>query len=186
MQYRSLSLAGVALAVLFSLSACQRSASSNDRVVVDHGGAQSLTFLNGDLTLKADGQPPATITRDGKLLIDGKPVALDSEQQRLLLAYRSQIEAVGKQGVEVGKAGAALGVKAAGDAISGVLSGDTEHIGAQVEAQADKIKQATLKICDQVAALRAAQDALMEKVPAFRPYSTLDDSDVSDCKHSAA
>ncbi|MBB5876037.1 DUF2884 family protein [Xanthomonas sp. 3498] len=184
MQYRSLPLAGVALAVMLSLSACERS--SNDRVVVDHGGAQSLTFLNGDLTLKADGQPPATITRDGKLLIDGKPVALDAEQQRLLLAYRSQIEAVGKQGVEVGKAGAALGVKAAGDAISGVLSGNTEHIGEHVEAQADKIKQAALKICDQVAALRAAQDALMQKVPAFRPYSTLDDSDVSDCRHSAA
>ncbi|KMM73662.1 hypothetical protein ACP93_20555 [Xanthomonas sp. NCPPB 1128] len=185
MQYRFLPLAGAALAALLSLSACQRSA-TNDRVVVDHGGAQSLTFLNGDLTLKADGQPPATITRDGKLLIDGKPVALDAEQQRLLLAYRSQIEAVGMQGVEVGKAGAALGVKAAGDAISGVLSGDTEHIGERVEAQADKIKQAALKICDQVAALRAAQDALMEKVPAFRPYSTLEDSDVRDCKNSAA
>ncbi|MCW0453191.1 hypothetical protein NB721_002277 [Xanthomonas sacchari] len=69
--------------------------------------------------------------------------------------------------MEVGKAGAALGVKAAGDAISGGLSGDTEHIGAQAEAQADKIKQAALKICDQVAALRAAQDALMQKVPAL-------------------
>jgi hypothetical protein len=184
MKNRSLPLAGIALAAVLALTACDRSAPQ-----ADTGGGSSdphsLSFNNGDITLKASGHPPATITRSGDLLIDGKPVAVNAEQHALLVAYRAQLGAIGAQGLEVGKQGAALGVKAAGDALAGVFSGDTEHVGEHIEAQADKLKQEALKICQQVMALRQAQDALAQQLPAFRPYASLDARDIYDCEDSA-
>ncbi len=88
------------------------------------------------------------------------------------------------QGLEVGKQGAALGVKAAGDALAGVISGNTDHVGEHIEAQAEKLKQEALKICAQVATLRQAQDTLAQQLPAFRPYASLDASDIGDCDKS--
>lgn len=183
MKHPSLPLAGIALAAMLVLTACDRSAPKTDT-----GGSSdqhSLSFNNGDITLKASGHPPATITRAGDLLIDGKPVAVSAEQHALLVNYRKQIGAIGTQGLEVGKQGAALGVKAAGDALAGVFSGDTEHLGEHIEAQADKLKGEALKICQQVMALRQAQDALAQQLPAFRPYASLDAGDVDDCEDSA-
>jgi len=181
---RSLPFTGIALTALLSLAACQPSTPQADKTDAGSGGQHSLSFDNGDITLKVSGQPPATITRSGDLLIDGKQVAVNAEQHALLVKYREQISAVGTQGLEVGKQGAALGVKAAGDALAGVISGNTEHVGENIEAQADKLKQEALKICQQVMALRQVQDALAQKLPAFRPYASLDASDVSDCDDS--
>jgi hypothetical protein len=186
MQHRSLAPAGAALIALLALAACHPSTPQSDKTgSADSGGKHSLSFDNGDITLKVSGQPPATITRAGDLLIDGKPVAVSAEQHALLVAYREHISAVGMQGLEVGKQGAALGVKAAGDALAGVISGDTDHVAEHIEAQAEKLKQEALKICDQVAALRQAQDTLAQRMPAFRPYASLDASDISDCDKSA-
>ncbi|MDR6674808.1 DUF2884 family protein [Xanthomonas sp. 1678] len=184
MQHRSLALAGVALTALLALAACQPSTPQSDRTTSNTPSARSLSFDNGDITLKVSGQPPATITRSGDLLIDGKQVAVSAEQHALLVAYREQLGAIGMQGLEVGKQGAALGVKAAGDALAGVISGNTEHVGEHIEAQAEKLKQEALKICGQVATLRQAQDTLAQKLPAFRPYASLDASDISDCDNS--
>jgi hypothetical protein len=146
MQHRSLPLAGIALIALLALAACQPSTPQSDRTSSDTPSTRSLSFDNGDITLKVSGQPPATITRSGDLLIDGKQVTLSAEQHALLVAYRAQLGAVGMQGLEVGKQGAALGVKAAGDALAGVISGNTEHVGEHIEAQAEKLKQEALKI----------------------------------------
>lgn len=184
MQHRSLALAGVALTALLALAACTPSTPQADRTTSNTPSARSLSFDNGDITLKVSGQPPATITRSGDLLIDGKQVAVSAEQHALLVAYREQLGAIGMQGLEVGKQGAALGVKAAGDALAGVISGNTEHVGEHIEAQAEKLKQEALKICGQVATLRQAQDTLAQKLPAFRPYASLDASDISDCDNS--
>ncbi|MBD7920557.1 DUF2884 family protein [Xanthomonas bonasiae] len=184
MQHHSLAPAGVALIALLALAACQPSTPQSDRTTSNTPSARSLSFDNGDITLKVSGQPPATITRAGDLLIDGKPVAVSAEQHALLVSYRAQLGAVGMQGLEVGKQGAALGVKAAGDALAGVISGNTDHVGENIEVQAEKLKQEALKICGQVATLRQAQDTLAQQLPAFRPYASLDASDISDCDKS--
>ncbi|MFC6841971.1 DUF2884 family protein [Xanthomonas theicola] len=185
MQHRSLALAGIALTALSALAACQPSTPQADKTgSADSGGKHSLSLDNGDITLTVSGQPPATITRTGDLLIDGKQIAVSAEQHALLVAYREQLGAIGTQGQEVGKQGAALGVKAAGDALAGVISGNTDHVGENIEAQAEKLKQEALKICEQVAALRQAQDTLAQQLPTFRPYASLDASDISDCDTS--
>ncbi|MBN6148751.1 DUF2884 family protein [Xanthomonas sp. AmX2] len=183
MQPRHLPLA--ALALMLALSACQRSAPQADADTTS-GRGHGLTFNGGDITLHADGAPDATITRAGDLLIDGKPVAVTPAQHALVAAYREQLEAVGLQGLEIGKQGAALGVKAAGDALAGVISGDADKVGAQIEAQAEKLKHEALKICDRVATLRLAQDTLVAQLPAFRPYASLDASDISDCRDESS
>ncbi|WP_434211982.1 DUF2884 family protein [[Pseudomonas] boreopolis] len=161
-------------------TACNQSETAR---VQSKDGGHSILFRDGSLVLDADGLPSATITASGDLLIDGKAVTLTDAQRQLALDYRSQLGAIAQQGVEIGKQGGLLGVQAAGDALKGVLSGDTNKIGEKVEAQADRIKEQALKICDHLDRLKAAQDALAVQVPAFKPYAHLDTDSATDCRN---
>ncbi|HBK46496.1 MAG TPA: DUF2884 domain-containing protein [Xanthomonadaceae bacterium] len=169
---------GSLLAVVLAATGCNRSEPSR----ADADGGHGVSFVDGKIVLKSEGLPSATITEQGELLIGGKPVQLTDAQRRLTLEYRTQLQAITRQGIEVGKQGAALGVQAAGEALKGVFSGNTDKIGEKVEAEAEKIKQQALKICDHLDSLKQAQDALAGQVPAFRPYAALDAHSVSDCR----
>lgn len=134
----------------------------------------------------APGQPRAEITPSGDLVIDGKTVAITPEQRTALLAYREQTIAVATQGIEVGKQGIALGMHAAGAAIKGALSGQSdEEIQKKVEAQASDIRQAAAKICDRLPAMMAEQQKLAAMLPAFKPYATMTQKDIDDCRVDA-
>lgn len=170
------------LAGALMLGACGRD--TPDVAHDDGGHGRGFAFIDGNLVLKADGHPSATITKDGGLLIDGKPVQLSPAQHERVQAYRAQIAQVADQGIAVGKQGAALGIAAASEALKGVLSGDTDKIGQHVETQAKQIKIEALKICDRLEGLRGAQDALVREVPAFAPYATLDAHSVAHCRTS--
>ncbi|WP_045727600.1 DUF2884 family protein [Xanthomonas sp. GPE 39] len=177
----SLPMSAIALACLLTLSACHPSTPA-DNTDADRNDVQSTMTSDGDIMLNAPGQPPAIIGHDGSLSIDGKHVALNPEQSSLLMAYRGQIQALGKQGMEVGKQGAALGVKAAGEAVSNVFSGNASHTGDSINAQAEQVKQAAMQICGQIGALKTVQNLLAEKLPQFRPYAHLQQSDIQRCK----
>lgn len=140
--------------------------------------------------------PQAVITPRGDLLIEGKAVAIDEQQRRLLLEHRANVVAitqagiaVGMQGAELGMQGAALGMKAAGGALKSALSGNGEEFekqmeaeGARIEAEGRRIEaQAERMICARMPALLASQQALAAALPAFAPYATMDDSDLKDC-----
>lgn len=141
------------------------------------------TGLRGqDITLSASGAPKAKITTDGELVIGGGKVDTNAEQRALLLAYRKEMEGIAQQGAEIGMQGAALGGKAAKEAIKGVFSGNPDAIGEKIEAEAQKLQQEALKICDRVATLKTAQDALAAALPEFQPYANIDDGDVEDCR----
>ncbi|WP_230595900.1 DUF2884 family protein [Xanthomonas albilineans] len=176
-------MAGIVLACLLTLAACHPSTTA-DNTYADHHDVHSTTVLNGDIILNAAGQPPAIIGHDGSLSIDGKHVALNAEQRALLMAYRGQLETLGKQGMEVGKQGAALGIKATGEALSSVFTGNTGHIGENIEAQAEQVKQAAMHICGQIAALQTVQNLLVQKLPTLRPYAHLQHSEIQHCKDS--
>lgn len=134
----------------------------------------------------APGQPRAEITPSGDLVIDGKTVAITPAQRTALLAYREQTIAVATQGIEVGKQGIALGMHAAGEAIKGALSGQSdEEIQKKVEAQASDIRQAAAKICDRLPTMMAEQQKLAAMLPAFRPYATMTQQDIDDCRTDA-
>ncbi|MFO3703930.1 DUF2884 family protein [Xanthomonas codiaei] len=156
---------------------------SEPKVVVsgqnDSGG---VTFNGQSVTLKRSGMPAATISADGALSIDGKPVTLNDVQHRAMRNYYAQIQGVAAKGIDIGTQGAAFGAHAAGEALKGVLSGNPDQIGDKIEAEAETFKQKAMLICDQLDKLRGAQDAAASAVPEFGPYANLSQKDVADCR----
>ncbi len=96
-----------------------------------------MTFIGKSLTLKRDGLPAATISVDSALSIDGKPVDLNQAQRQAMRSYYAQVQGVAKKGIDIGTQGAAFGAHAAGEAIRGVLSGNSDQMGDKIEAEAD-------------------------------------------------
>lgn len=134
-----------------------------------------------NFSFTVDGLPKAEITPQGELLIGGAAVATTSEQKALVMAYRTQVSEIAQAGINVGVQGADLAGKAVTEAIGGVLSGNTDQIEQRIEKEAQGIKDAALKLCDRLPALKAAQDKLAAAVPEFKPYARMDDQDVKDC-----
>ena len=129
--------------------------------------------------------PKAEITPQGDLLIAGKRVAIDEQQRQLLLQHRAIVVAIAEAGIEIGVQGADLGVKAAGEAIKGIFSGNTEEIEKNIEAQAEKIELAAARLCRKLPALKDSQQALAAAIPEFKPYATMNQSNIDDCgKHN--
>lgn len=122
------------------------------------------------------------ISPAGDLLIDGKAVAIDVAQRRLLLQYREQMVKVAEAGIEIGVQGANLGARAAGEAIKGIFSGNTDQIEQRVNAEAKKLEERAAQICDQLPALLATQQQLAAAIPEFKPYATMDQSDIDECR----
>lgn len=130
----------------------------------------------------SDGQAnKAEITPQGDLLINGKAVTIDATQRALLLDYRRQVEKLAAAGMDIGVAGANLGVKAAGEALRGVFSGETQGIEERVNAEAAKIEASAKQLCELLPTMMARQQALAAALPAFKPYATMDQSDIDDC-----
>jgi len=157
------------------------STSTIGRTVQEATDKARKEIAKGNFKLSADGLPKAEITPEGALLIDGKDVVTTAAQRTQLLEYRRQIEAIAMAGMDIGVSGANLGVKAAGEALKGVFSGDTDGIEERINAEADKLKAQANQICARLPALMASQQALAASLPAFAPYSTMDQSDIDDC-----
>lgn len=142
-----------------------------------------LTTKNITVSNDDNGAPKAEITPQGDFLIGGKPVPLTPAQRTRVLAYRQQIIGIGRQGIVIGKQGATLGMRAAGTALAGVLSGESDQkIQQSVKAQTAGIQQAAIKICDRLPALMTSQQKLAADVPAFKPYATMTQKDIDDCR----
>jgi len=138
-------------------------------------------IAQGNIKISADQQPRAEITPDGRLLHAGKEVAATDTQRRHLQEYRGHVVAVAMAGMDVGLAGAKLGANAAGEALKGIFSGDSEGVEKRINAEAAKIEVQAKRICDRLPAMLASQQALARELPAFKPYATMDQSDVDDC-----
>lgn len=151
---------------------------------LDHARAEIRTR---NITLDArhgPGAPPdAEITPAGDFLVAGKAVPVDAGQRALLLDYRHQIEDIATAGMAIGKEGAALGIGAAADALTGAFSGRSEEeIRQKVEGRTAGIKESAATLCTRLPALRATQQKLASTLPAFKPYATMTERDVADCK----
>ena len=138
-------------------------------------------LANSNISVSNGQADKAEITPQGELLINGKAVATDASQRALLLDYRRQIEAVAGAGMDIGVAGANLGVKAAGEALKGVFSGDTQGIEERVNGEASKIEAKAKQLCELLPRMLTTQQALATALPAFKPYATMDQSDIDDC-----
>lgn len=123
----------------------------------------------------------ASITPQGELLINGKPVAVTPAQRELLLAYRKDIIAVAEAGMAVGVKGADLAGKAVLETLSGLMQGDAEEAGKRIEAEGHKLEAEAMKICALLPHLLATQDRLASALPAFKPYAQMTQDDVDEC-----
>ncbi len=164
-----------------SADAATASTHSIGRKVQEATNKARKEMAEGNFKLSAKGAPRAEITPQGQLLVDGHEVAMTPAQRTQLLDYRHQLEAIALAGMDVGVAGANLGVKAAGEALKGIFSGNTDGIEANINAEADKLKAQANRICERLPALLASQRQLAASLPAFAPYATMDQDDIDDC-----
>lgn len=145
-----------------------------------HIGAGDISIGDGNSS-SGNAKPKAEITPQGDLLIEGAKVQANAEQQALLKQYRGQIENVAMIGMDIGEQSADIAGKALTEAFTGIFSGKTDQIEQKVEAEAEKIKVSAVKLCDQLPAMLATQQALAASMPEFKPYATMEQSDIDDC-----
>jgi hypothetical protein len=138
----------------------------------------------GNLSISAESRdlPKAEISPQGDLLIDGRKVETTPGQRALLLDYRGHLVGVAESGMDIGLQGADLAAKAMGEAVKGMFTGKSEaEIERSIEAEADGIKAAAVRLCDRLPAMLASQRQLAAALPEFAPYATMDESDIDDC-----
>ncbi|MBS0556077.1 MAG: hypothetical protein JSR27_01535 [Proteobacteria bacterium] len=150
----------------------------------DHGDSvfQHLSVLDDThIAVHAHAGADAIVTARGELVIDGKPVPLNSAQSKIVALYFASAIALRSDAVKTGAAGAATAATAIASVASGLASGDTDSIDAKVNASAAKVDAAANKVCTDLQALQKAQDDLAAALPQFKPYATIAAHEVDDC-----
>lgn len=186
------SLLFAALIAASTLSACSDKAPSNTdtaaepttmlgKVVKEATDEARKELATGNIEISKDQQTKAEITPEGDLLVNGKRITPTTEQRKLLLEYRGHIAGIATAGIDIGLQGADLAGKAVGEALKGVLTGNTDQIEQKIEAEAEGIEKAALQLCKLLPAMKVTQDKLAAAMPEFKPYATMDQSDVDDC-----
>jgi hypothetical protein len=173
------------LIALALLTACS---GSNSDVQVFGGDTDTvnnnITLHDGNVTIKAPGEPDAVVDTAGKLTVGGKDVVVNDAQQALLLRYGGAARQMHEDAIAIGKAGAETATKALG-AVAGKMTGaaTTEETQQKAEAAAQSIRVAAAKICDDLATMKSAQDELAAQLDAFKPYGqALSDTNVEKCR----
>jgi hypothetical protein len=169
---------------LFALSMAALLCSCNPGTSVSTDGGGRVSTNGKSVTLRTDGLPNAQISAAGDLSVGGKTVAVNASQRALLQTYHREMNAMTADGIAIGKQGAALAGKAVSEAIKGAISGKPDDVESKVEAEAKKIEQQAMQLCKRLVTIKAAQDELATSLPEFKPYATLDQSDVDDCGSS--
>lgn len=165
----------LALVLALGVSACVFS--SGD------GSIGSLIHVHdGMVSIRGRDDTTASIKADGDLRIAGKPVTLTPAQRALTTRYYAGVQATLHDGVATGKAGAAMAGSVIGAVFSGLARGDTHDIDRKANAQAAKIEVHVARICDDMQAIQGTQNQIAAQLPAFAPYTVIDDKRVGDCR----
>ncbi|KRA44283.1 DUF2884 family protein [Pseudoxanthomonas sp. Root630] len=168
----------LAISVVF-LAAC----SGKDKAPDTGSRIEASGALWGQsITLNTTGQPKAEISAKGDFIIAGKQVEVNDAQRALLVAYHRELGGIADAGIATGKEGVKLAGKAVGAAVKGIFSGNPDQIDKEIEAEAKKVEDEAMKICDRLPGLYKAQQELAAALPAFQPYATMDEGDVEDCR----
>lgn len=140
--------------------------------------------INGHKIHRADTTlPKAEITPQGDLLIEGKTVAVTPAQRQQLLAYRGQIIGVAEAGMAIGAKGADIAGEALGGVVGAIFGGKDgeKDFEQRMEAQGKRIEAEAMRLCTQMPALLASQQALSASLPEFKPYARMTQEDIDDC-----
>lgn len=131
-------------------------------------------------TCPDDYQSTVEITEVGELFVDGRPIALDKDQEQLLQEFDAEIrelmkeaELIGYQGAQVGIRGARIGLKA----ISGLawvlltdyrqedLDRDLEELSEELEEQAEKLEKRADDLEERAEELKKLHFQLKSEIP---------------------
>ena len=143
-----------------------------------------ITLHDGRVTIKASGVPDAVVDIQGQLSIDGHDVPVNDAQRALLQRYNASAQAMRTDAIATGKAGVATAAQAMGAAAGKITGADSaDATKEKVEAAAQNVKQAAAKICDDLGAMKAAQDELATQLEAFKPYAqALNETNIEKCR----
>ncbi|MGN7725040.1 hypothetical protein ACTJIL_04340 [Luteimonas sp. 22616] len=159
------------------------SPSAISRVVAKAMDRAREQMATRNLTISDDnGGTKAEITPQGDLLVGGDKVEVTDQQRALLVEYRSDVIAIATAGADIGAQGADFGLRTAGKALRGALSGNGDQVEAEIEAEARKFEAHARKICDRLPPLFDTQQQLAAQLSAFKPYATMTQSDIDDCR----
>lgn len=137
--------------------------------------------VNGDeVTLHGTGGSEAFLDAAGRLVIDGRDVAIDTTQRQLLQQYYRGARAVREHGVATGKAGAAVAVASLKNAATHVAGDDSDKADANLDAATRRVDQESSRICMDIQQIRVAQNRLAGSLAAFKPFAGIIDGD-DDC-----
>ena len=128
--------------------------------------------------------PPAEITPQGDLLVDGKAVAIDAGQRKQLLAYRQQVIAIALSGIDVGERSAEAALEMVDSSWGALLfNAMTGRLERKVERMVmEQVQPAVLAICARLPDVMASQQRLASQLPAFQPYANLEQADIDGCE----
>ena len=147
---------------------------------------KEMATENLEIGRRAPGMPRAALSPQGDLVLDGKTVALTDDQRQALLAFRTELAGVAEAGAEVGLQGAAIATTAMKEAAKAAFSGDKTTVEERIKGPAEALKASAQALCDRLPALLESQRIAAEAVPEFRPYATMDKTDIDDCNADGA
>ena len=162
------SLPGLLLIVGLLAGCGNASVSEFGSTVIANG---AITVKHDKVTLRVAAAPTAIIQADGTLQVDSKSVSTDAAQRELLKQYYLAASSVREHGIETGKAGVAFAEESVKNALASALGGDEGKNNERAAAAPNKVVQAAMKICQDLANIRTAQDSLAAQLPAFKPYA---------------
>ena len=136
---------------------------------------------NGDVIAHAHDGSSARISATGDLEIRGRSVAVTSSQRDLLQGYHAAALALRNDAIATGKAGVETGMHALDAVAKGLASGKPDSIDAEITPRANKVDALAQTVCRDLEHLHADQTAVAAALPAFAPYATIEQREVSGC-----
>ena len=155
----------------------------------DHDGndrrgriANYISIHTDHIAVHAPGRADADVNAAGDLSIADKSVAVTTAERELLKHYYATALTLRDHGIATGAAGAAVAGQAIRSVASGLASGNTDKIDAEVNASATKVEAKAALICDDLTELQSTQQSLASQLEAFRPYALIKTDEADKCR----
>ncbi|EQD63773.1 conserved hypothetical protein, secreted [mine drainage metagenome] len=169
----------VARIVLIGLLTLGLSACGGDASINMDG--QTIRMHADRVSIRDRGGDTAEIEANGALRIAGKPVPLTPAQRVLTTRYFAQSQVALFDGKQTGWAGAHMAGSIVGSLFSALFHDDSRIINHTAHAQTANLDRHVDRLCSAIGAIRATQDQLVARLPAFAPYAAIDQRSVKSC-----
>ena len=172
----------IRLLPLALLALCLAACNHSDHVGRIHFDGGEVGFDHKTVVIRTRHHERAEIGADGSLEVDGAPVKLNPAGQAALGRYNAAANGFIHQAVKLGMGAADFALDSIGNMLVGLLNGQADQAGKEVERGGKRIEQEALDLCQGLKDWHSAQEAAAQAVPEFRPYAVISDRDAEkDC-----